>query len=211
MLLEKKDILQMLSRCGIVPKGVLHVGAHECEELPFYTDFLNINKENCIWIDALERKVKEATEKGIPNVYHGVITDKDNDEIVFHVSNNDQSSSVLEFGTHAINHSWVKYVEDIKQKTITLDTFFKQNNLEPSLYDFWNFDIQGAELLALKGANEILKYAKAIYLEVNTEEVYKGCGLMSEIDLFLSKKGFLRVLTQITSANWGDALYVRIL
>jgi hypothetical protein len=81
-------------------KGAFHVGAHDCEELPFY-NCLGIEKENVVWIDAINSKVVESTQKGIPNIYNAVITDKDDEEIIFNVSNNVQSSSVLEFGTHS--------------------------------------------------------------------------------------------------------------
>ena len=77
-------------------------------------------------------------------------------------------------------------------------------------YNFWNFDIQGAELMALKGAGKAIEYAKALYLEVNTEEVYKGGCLISEIDDYLSTYKFKRVLTKMTEYGWGDALYVKI-
>ena len=53
-----------------------------------------------------------------------------------------------------------------------------------------------------------LKYAKAIYLEVNVDELYKGCGLIGEIDDFLLQYNFKRVITHITQNGWGDALYV---
>jgi len=122
--------------------------------------------------------------------------------------NNIQSSSVLEFGTHLQEHPWVSYVAKIPLKTITVDTFFERTNLDPSLCDFWNFDIQGAELMALRGATQSIKHAKAIYLEVNVKELYKNCALMDEIDEFLSAYNFKRVLTNITGHGWGDALYI---
>ncbi len=210
MLIDKGFLLQWLESSGIKPIGVLHVGAHDCEELPFYTENLQIPAKKCIWIDAIEEKVLDAKQKGIPNVFQAVVTDKDNEEVTFHISNNNASSSVLEFGTHSIHHTWVHYVKDIRLKTTTIDSFFKENKIDAQNYDFWNFDIQGAELMALKGAKESLQYAKAIYLEVNIEEVYKGCGLMSDIDSFLTMYGFVRVITKMTEANWGDALYINV-
>ena len=48
-----------------------------------------------------------------------------------------------------------------------------------------NIAIQGAELLALKGAIKSIKYAKALYLEVNEKELYKKGALIEEIDEFL--------------------------
>ena len=200
--------MEALAKAGIMPKGVLHVGAHECEELPFYQR-LGIAKDNMIWIDAIQSKVQQAQARGVPNVFQAVVTDKDNDTVTFKVTNNVQSSSILDFGTHAKHHPHVHFVSESKETTVTLDTFFERQQLDPSRYDFWNFDIQGAEMLALKGATNALKYAKALYLEVNTEEVYKGCAKMEELDTFLGSIGFRRVLTDITQFGWGDALYVR--
>ena len=93
-------------------------------------------------------------------------------------------------------------------KSITIDTFFERNNLDASKYDFWNFDIQGAELLALKGATQSIKHAKVLYIEVYSKELYKECALIHEIDAYLASFNFKRVLTNITIHKWGDALYI---
>jgi hypothetical protein len=116
---------------------------------------------------------------------------------------------VLEFGTHSKEHPEVVYVDTLRQKSITIDTFFKRNGLSAAKCNFWNFDIQGAELMALHGATDSIRYADALYLEVNEKELYKGCGLIGDIDIFVAKHGFKRVLTNMTSFGWGDALYVK--
>jgi FkbM family methyltransferase len=207
MLISFEQIVNVLLENKIHIFGSFHIGAHECEEIPFYNQ-LGLKLENVVWIDAIASKVDEATKRGIPNVYNAVITDKDDEEIIFNVSNNVQSSSVLEFGTHSQEHPWVVYVDKVNLKSITIDTFFERNNIDASKYNFWNFDIQGAELIALKGATQSIKYAKAIYLEVNEKELYKDCGLITEIDTFLLQYNFKRVLTNITQYGWGDALYI---
>jgi len=201
------EINNILLSKNINVNGVFHIGAHECEELSFYNR-LGVKTENIIWIDAIPSKVNKAKNRGIPNVYNALITDKNDEEIEFNISNNCQSSSVLELGTHSKSYPWIVYVDKIKHKSITIDTFFERNNLDSSKYDFWNFDIQGAELMALKGAIESIKYAKVIYLEVNEIELYKNCGLITEIDAFLSEYNFKRVLTYMTNDGWGDALYI---
>jgi hypothetical protein len=209
MLIGQDDVLKELERYGIRIHGVLHIGAHECEELPFY-EKMGLTKDQMVWIDGNQEKVQWAQQHGIPNVYHALITEEDDKEISFHITNNGQSSSILELGTHQYHHPHVHYIETRKERGITIDTFYKRNNLEMSQYNFWNFDIQGAELLALKGATEALEYPKAIYVEVNTEEVYKGCALMEELDRYLAVYGMKRVLTHLTEFNWGDALYLKV-
>ena len=197
-----------MHKYNIQCKGVLHIGAHDCEELEFY-ERLGISRNNIVWIDAIEVKVNQATSRGIPNVFKAVITDKDNDTVKFNYTNNCQSSSILEFGTHASQHPHIIMIHSTQETTITVDTFLKEKQLDPTLYEFWNFDIQGAELMALKGATQALQYAKVLYLEVNIAELYKGCALIGEIDDFLKEYGFTRVITDMTPHGWGDAVYVR--
>ncbi len=209
MLISTNDIQKQLLLYNINITGALHIGAHECEELLFYNQ-IGLKNEDVIWIEAIEQKVVEAKNRGIPNVYQSIITDKDDENIEFNISNNIQSSSVLEFGTHSQEHPYVFYINKIHKKSITIDTFFKRNNLDASKYNFWNFDIQGAELMALKGAINSIQYAKAIYLEVNEKELYKNCGLIQDCDIFLSQYGFKRFNTNMTIHGWGDALYLKV-
>jgi hypothetical protein len=207
MLISFEEIKNILLLNDIDIIGSFHIGAHECEELSFY-NALGLKPDDIIWIDAIPSKVSQAKNIGIANVYNAVITDKDNEEIIFNISNNCESSSVLEFGTHAQEHPEVIFVDTLKQKSITVDTFFEKNNIDASKYNFWNFDIQGAELMALKGATQSIKYAKVLYLEVNEKELYINCGLITEIDEFLSQYNFKRVITKMTPYGWGDAMYI---
>ena len=208
MLIPVATIIEHLKSANIDIHGVLHVGAHECQEAEFYSS-IGVSPEKTLWIDAIESKVDQAKARGIPNVYHAVITDKDNDTVNFNISNNEQSSSILELGTHTVEHPSIHYIKTVQEKTITLDTFFKNESINPDKYTLWNFDIQGAELLALKGAENALKYAKALYLEVNTSSLYKGCALLPELDSYLELRGFERVELKMTTHGWGDALYIR--
>jgi hypothetical protein len=208
MLIPFTQIKHILDIHGIELTGALHIGAHDCEEIPFYQD-LGLSLDRVVWIDAIPSKVDQAKARGIPNVYTAVITDKDDEDVIFNVSNNVQSSSVLAFGTHATEHPWVEYIDTLHLKSVTIPTFFQRNTIDPKRYDFWNFDIQGAELMALKGASDYIHYAKAMYLEVNEKELYKGCGLIEEIDAFLEPYHFKRSITHMTHHGWGDALYIR--
>jgi len=210
MLIKTDDIINIVKQFNINITGVLHVGAHDCEEMSFYNE-VGVHENDILWIDALESKVAQNKMRGIPNVYHAVVTNEDDSEVVFNVANNGQSSSVLDFGMlHQNSYPNITYVDKIVSKTITLNTFFHRNNIDSRKYNFWNFDIQGAELLALKGAINHIGNAKIMYLEVNEKEVYKNCGLITEIDQLLSAYGFVRAITQMTTEGWGDALYVKI-
>jgi hypothetical protein len=208
MLIPLEKLQEIVKQYDISIKGVLHVGAHTCEELPMYNK-LGVPARNILWIDALADKVKSNVSRGIPNVYQAVVSDTDDQEILFHRTNNDQSSSILELGSHSKYYPNIVVTDTIKEKTVRIDTFFSKNAINPTKYTLWNFDIQGAEMKALLGGPNALQYARILYMEVNTEEVYKGCVLLPDLDKFLEERGFKRVLTEMTSAGWGDAIYVR--
>ena len=205
---NQKSIFDILKKNNINITGAFHIGANKCEELVFYKQ-IGLKPEDVIWIDAIEESVINATNRGIPNVYNAIISDEDDVDVVFNIANNFESSSLLEMKTHLIEHPTIHFIKQIKGKSITVNSFFEKNNFKNvEKYNFWNFDIQGAELMALKGATNYIKYVKVINVEVNVKELYKDCALMGEIDNFLSKYGFKRVITNIGRNGWGDAVYI---
>ena len=193
-------------------KGVLHVGAHECEEHGAYLK-ANIDNNNIFWVEAMPEKVNliKQRNKNI-NIYHSVIDMEDDKEIIFNVSNNGQSSSILSFGTHSKHHPHIKMVKTIPLKTTRLDTFINKYNIPMQNINFLNFDIQGKELDALKSMGDFINHIQYIYTEVNTEQVYKNCALLTDIDDFLKQKGFSRIACKMWDGGkcgWGDAFYIK--
>jgi FkbM family methyltransferase len=190
--------------------GILHIGAHECEELQDYNN-IGITNNNIYWIEAMKNKVDliKNNKKDV-NIYNAVIDIEDNKEIVFNITNNGQSSSILEFGSHSVHHPHVKMIEKQVMNTSRMDSIIDKYNIPIHNINFINLDIQGVELRALKSMEKYLNNIQYIYTEVNTEEVYKNCNLMSEIDEYLSNFGFTRVATKILEQyGWGDAFYVK--
>ncbi len=191
-------------------KGIIHIGAHECEERESYIQELNINDDKTLWFEANERKVNEMKCK-IPTIqlYQTCLSDEDNKEVVFKVTNNFQSSSMLNLKTHLIHHPHIHTIEEIRMKTKKMSTFINENNINMDNYNFLNLDIQGAELMALKGFEEYLEKVDYIYTEVNIEELYENCALLHQIDEYLLKFGFVRILCKMTEYRWGDAFYIK--
>jgi len=191
-------------------RGVLHIGAHECEEQTAYLQ-QGIKNENIYWLEAMDNKVTEMKKK-MPHVqiYHCVVNDEDDKELEFKITNNGQSSSLLDLGSHLKHHPHVHVVGTKKYKTTRLDTFIKENNIPIKNLNFLNLDIQGMELKAMKSMGDHISKFDFIYTEVNTEYVYKNCALLKEIDEYLSKYGFKRVAIKMCgNYGWGDAFYIR--
>ena len=206
MLIPFHRIKAHLLQKGIAISGILHIGAHECEELRDYVAG-GVPATAVDWVEANPALVARMAEKGI-HVHNAAVSDVEA-ELPFYITNNGQSSSLLPFGTHEASYPWCKVVDTITVKTQTLANLITTKNIPIATRNFWNLDIQGAELSALKSAGDAINSADAIYAEVNTQEVYKGCALLPDLDAFLETKGLKRELISMTDAGWGDALYVR--
>ncbi len=195
---------ELLKKYNIKFNGILHVGAHECEELNDYEKY--IGRDKILWVEALPEKV-ELCKSRYPNINieNAIVSDRIED-IVFKVSNNGQSSSILDFGLHSQYHPHVHYITEFNSKTSLLKDILPKYNIN---YNFLNFDIQGAELKALKGMEHYLHNVDYLYTEVNSDYVYKDCALISELDDYLKDFGLVRVETKWTHCKWGDAFYIK--
>jgi FkbM family methyltransferase len=189
----------------VKPKAILHVGAHEAEELEEYDHYFNVP---VVWVDAqlpLTLKLGKRFEKTHHKVIHAAAWDKPDVTLEFNLTNNSQSSSVLKFGTHKKKNPKIKVTETLKITSSLLEDILPVE-FNP---DFINIDIQGAELNALKGMGKKMSGVRWIYCEVNKEEVYEGCALVKNLDEFLGSHGFVRVSTRWSlGQGWGDALYI---
>ena len=171
---------QLVKKYNIQFKGVLHVGAHECEELGDYEQY--IQRSKILWIEAMENKVEANYEHLL--IENAVISDKE-ETLKFNVSNNGQSSSLLELGLHKQFHPHIHYVDFFMAKTQLLKDILPK--YEDIHFNFLNLDIQGAELKALKSMGDYLNNVDYIYTEVNSDYVYEDCALITELDDYLSQ------------------------
>jgi len=200
----------LFQKFHIHPKGVIHLGASTGQEMATYRQF---NMSPVVFVEAIP-SVFEQLKKNIASypeaiAYNECIGDEDGKEVYFNVSNNEgQSSSYLELEHHAVIHPTVHYVETIKMTTKTVASIVKEHNLDINQFDFLNCDLQGVELLALKGMKDLLSHFNWLYLEVNKVHVYRNCALVEEIDEYVRKWGFERVETgNWVADSWTDALY----
>jgi len=204
------DFNTLWPKYNINPKGVLHIGASHGQETAYY---VNLGVRDVVYIEALLNVFEQLVEhvkkfNGKFTCINACISDVDNEEVIFNVTNNEgQSSSMLDFGTHSKQHPTVKVIDTIKLKTTRVDSLYNAYNL--SGYDFLNIDLQCAELLALKSMGTLLNDFKWIYLEVNRAELYKGCPMYTEVFEYLKQFGFTETETKWTNHGWGDSLLTK--
>jgi FkbM family methyltransferase len=94
----------------------------------------------------------------------------------------------------------------VEVEAIRLDSWMKTQNLEQ--IDIIWMDIQGAELLALKGLGEALKNVKLIQLEASLAKVYDGQCFLNEVEEYLNTYDFVRVWNSDNLNSDADLIYV---
>jgi FkbM family methyltransferase len=204
------DIKSLIEKYNLDIKGIIHCGAHNAEEFPMYK---NIGVQNIIWIEANPEK-SEFCRDYLKNEKHSIIineaiNDIDGEKIEFNITNNGESSSILKLKNHKNYYPEIDVIKKIEVSTKRLDTILNENNLSTDKYNFLNLDLQGIELRAIKSLGDHLENIDYIYTEINRQELYEGCDIVDDIDNFLLEKGFTRIETAWTHANWGDALYIK--
>uniref|UniRef100_B8HU12 Methyltransferase FkbM family n=1 Tax=Cyanothece sp. (strain PCC 7425 / ATCC 29141) TaxID=395961 RepID=B8HU12_CYAP4 len=194
----------------VQPYGVIHVGAHEGQEA---ADYAAMGVKQVLFIEAnptvFQRLQANLTNYPQMQAVNCAISDR-NAPVNLHLTSMDQSSSILPLKLHQQVYPDITETAQIVVASKTLDVLLQDLDLNPGDFNWLNLDIQGAELLALKGAENLLSYVDAINTEVNFTELYADCALIDQIDDFLRQRGFERVaVTTPFHPSWGDAFYVR--
>lgn len=209
------EIKKIINDYNLKIRGIIHVGGCKGEELFSY---YKSKIKNIILIEANPDLIKILKFKKF--IYNNILRTNisienfaafnlDDKEVELNITNNLQSSSILNLLKHSELYPNIIVNKKTKIKAQTINKMFKKN-YDLSNFNFMNLDIQGAELKALQGSSEILSSMDAIYTEVNYEELYEGCPHVDEIDLFLKDFNFKRVLTKTPEhPTWGDALYLK--
>ena len=188
--------------------GVLHIGGHFGQEA---TEYASKNKR-VIWIEAHpdHYQVLNATIEKYPNqvAVNALLGESSKKTEFFVASNEGASSSIFDL---SIEHGFEKGRLEMTS-TVELDMKRMDEILTPDMVSHlthWVVDVQGAELSVLKGAGELINFAKSMEVEVSTREVYQGGVLFEELNAFLGLQGFRPVYRPYP--NWhGDLLFVRV-
>lgn len=116
-----------------------------------------------------------------------------------------KSSSLLPPDRMEEAYAWLKFEKEIIVETTTLAEVMGESGV--STIDVAHMDIQGAELMALRGAGDRIADVKTIWLEVETITLYKGQALKPEIEQFMDEHGFTKLMDTVGEFD-GDQLYV---
>lgn len=171
--------------------GVIHVGANEGQERDFYSRY-NLN---VVWIEPIPEvfQILQGNIGALPSqqAFQCLITDKDDGEYTFHVSDNGgASSSIFDMALHREMFPEVDYEREVKLRSTTLDSLVREKNIDLKKHKALVLDTQGSEMLVLQGAETTLKSIDYLKIEVADFECYAGGCQAKDVDDFLQKRGF---------------------
>lgn len=193
---------------GIPKTGIIHIGARHAEELDIYKAH---NVGNVLWIEAdteAETTLREKVAQHPGSKVAIFAATNTNGTIQLHKTSNDgHSSSILPLKDHSIHYPGITESKILEVPTKRLDDFLSAE--DKNNYNMIVIDVQGAELIALKGTEETLKHIDAVIAETNYSELYEGAVLLQDLDKFMDKHGFVRTDSNSVAYYTGDALYVK--
>lgn len=173
--------------------GVLHLGAHTGQEASSY----NNAGLKVVWVEAIPSIFEQLLRNigSFPNqrAICAILGDVEGKEINFQISSNQAvSSSIFELGPESHRESF-EMTSVTAGKMSRLDSLLTHE--EVSQLNHWIVDLQGAELLALLGAGNLLESCNSMFIEVSTRNIYNGGVRWEELDSFLRKNNFFSLWT----------------
>ena len=186
--------------------GILHIGAHECQELDTYSQY--VSPENILWVEASLPAYKKSKENPHINIINELVSDVNGQRKSFNIFNNTKLNSELTLVDSKEIAKGHRVVDTHELTSKTLKSIYTEYGIPSDRYNFLALDTQGTELSVLKGMGTLLTNFKALFIEVNEKQIYKGCNLLSDIDKYLFSNGFERPYIRLIN-NYGNALYVK--
>lgn len=197
---------------------IFDIGSRDCmQSIEFYNEFPNSKiyafECNPNTLEICRNNIKNYTDR--ITLIEGAVSDYDGDIDFYPIDqkntitswqdgNPGASSLFVNNGTYE-HERYVQY--KIKTKCHRLDTIMFKNGI-PRVDLIW-MDLQGAELIALKGLGHYIDTVKCIYTEVSHKEIYTGQVMYNELHCFMISKKFI-LSNKLSMHGWQeDALYVK--
>ncbi len=198
---------------------LIHAGAHLAQERHHYEDS---GFRRILWIEGspsvyarLDASLREYTGPSgvsaagaIHESVCSLLADRSDSTVEFHEFSNDGESSSMFPPTEEKRKRWPKVFATGQRETLrtrTLDDIAQEMGYADTT-DVLVVDVQGAELLVLKGAERVLRSVKAVVAEVSTVPYYEGGVLFPELRNFLLARGFI---SMSFPRRHGDMLFLR--
>jgi FkbM family methyltransferase len=198
---------------------IFDIGSRDCmQSIEFINAFPNSRvyafECNPNTLDICRKNIEPYSDR--IHLIEGAVCDYDG-EITFYPINQQKTITTWEDGNPGASslfksngrYTYEMYVQDeIRTNCHRLDTVMENNNI-PSVDIIW-MDLQGAELLALRGLGDKLNDVKYIHTEMTYTPMYEGQVLFDELHKYIVSYGF-EVKNRLQYRGWQeDAIYAKI-
>jgi FkbM family methyltransferase len=169
----------------------VHVGANTGQEAQLYAE----NNLNVLWIEPIPHVYKELVQNiavyPAQRAHNALVTDTSGIAFNLNIADNGgQSSSIFDLAEHKEIWPEVKYEGTINLTSETVDDILSELQFAA---DGLVMDVQGAELLVLKGCKDHIQQFKYIKAEASDFNSYDGGTTVDEIELYLKEYRFMLV------------------
>jgi FkbM family methyltransferase len=206
----KLDLHTLTQQHNLTPRGIIHIGAYEGKDLKRYPA---PDTAKILLIEANPKAVEhlQANFADKPNIIISqTAIANHNTPVTLNLTSIESNSSIFPLSGYREIYPNLKVTQEITLESRSLDTLLSELNLRPVDFNFLYLDIQGAELLALQGAPQLLKHIEAIYTTVSYEDLFEGAALIDEVDAFLAEHHFVRIAeANPYHPSWGEVFYLR--
>jgi FkbM family methyltransferase len=190
----------------------IHVGAHFAEERETYealgfSEVLWVEASRDIYRELVERLARPTAANTRHVAVNALLSDRNGEEYTLRHFSNDGASNSIFPGNPSMRNRWPDVFETGSTEVLlskTLDRVAAIHGFDAP--DLVAADVQGAELMVLKGATQLLTTAKAVVVEVSTVPIFDGGVLQPELSEFLRSRGFKEFTRP---PDHGDQLYIR--
>jgi FkbM family methyltransferase len=205
-----------VEQCRKKSPVILDGGAHRGDSVRSFSKYLENSTFHCFEPDPLLADELKSTFRENHNVK--VVTaalGEKRDQVTFNLNFSKPTNSILQTASSLPEEiqELCKTIEQIQVDVITVDEYCADNGINQ--IDILKLDLQGYDYKALLGAEKTLRNVQVVLTEVLFTEIYKGCGLFSQVLNLMIENGFsLYTICGIHYGKkdellWADAIFVR--
>lgn len=206
----KKEIFRLLGDSPVI----FEVGAHKGMDT---IEFLILFPRGQVWafeaeLQNFRRLVERVQDFDNVNLVMAAVSDTAGVSLFHQSSGHNDASGSLLHPSAAMQELYPSMHFDQEKTsavpTVKLDDFVKVADVDH--IDFLWMDIQGAELMALRGGQQIIEHTHFIYLEVCLTSLYSGSPSYEEISSYLRQKGFKVAREFLPDNTYGNVLFENV-
>jgi FkbM family methyltransferase len=187
----------------VTPSGVIHVGGHHGEEAPYYRDH---GVREVVWIeadpDAFEVLTRTTAGYAGHRCIQALAADRDDEERTFYRHRFPGGAkrgfcSTLAWNTAVVDRdpilSRLETFDVRSMRAVTVATALGQRDVVPARFQYLSINVQGAELLVLRGLRDYLEPIQWIYCDGELDAKaprYQGAPGIADVADWLGAHGF---------------------